>query len=127
MLAVARIAFGAFFLGSAVLKLVATDELVGMMREVGFSGPEPLVHLAATAQAVGGTALIAGLAVREAALGLIAYVAVINYFMHAFWLLDGAEASIQFQLFSKNLGIMAGLLAVAGTARWAVARKVEHA
>lgn len=128
MLTVARIAFGAFFLGSAALKVAATDTLVGMMREVGFSGPEPLVYLAAAAQAIGGAALIANVAVREAALGLIAYVAIINLFMHAFWLLDGEAASLQFQLFSKNVGIMAGLLAVAGAAgNWAFARGTRHA
>ena len=110
----ARILFGIFFLGSAILKFARTEDLADLMREVGFLAPEPLVYLAAFAQALAGGALLFGYNVREACLGLIAYVAVINYFMHAFWNFDGEAASIQFQLFSKNVGIMAGLLAIAG-------------
>ena len=71
-------------------------------------------RLAAFAQLLGGGALLLGYNVREACLGLIAYVAVVNWFLHPFWALEGEAASIQFQLFSKNVGIMTGLLAIAG-------------
>ena len=116
MLAVttARILFGLFFLGSAILKIVETEVLAGMLAEAGFLTPEPLVYIAAFAQALAGGALILGYNIREACLGLILYVAVVNWFIHPFWALEGESASIQFQLFTKNLGIMAGLLAIAG-------------
>ena len=116
MLAVttARILFGIFFLGSAILKIVETETLAGMLSAVGFLAPEPLVYIAAFAQALAGGALILGYNVREACLGLILYVAVVNFFLHAFWNFEGETASIQFQLFSKNVGIMTGLLAIAG-------------
>ncbi len=114
LFAIARIAFGLFFLGSAVLKIFAAEVEMGIMREAGFANPLPFYVAAATAQALGGGALVIGRFVRPAAIGLIAYVAVINYFMHPFWMLAGEDWSIQFQLFTKNLGIMAGLLAVAG-------------
>ena len=110
----ARILFGLFFLGSAILKIVETEVLAAMLSEAGFLTPEPLVYMAAFAQALAGGALILGYNVREACLGLIAYVAVVNWFLHPFWALEGEMASIQFQLFTKNLGIMAGLLAIAG-------------
>ena len=110
----ARILFGLFFLGSAILKLVETPTLAAMLSEAGFLTPEPLVYIAAFAQALGGGALVFGYNVREACLGLIAYVAIVNWFIHPFWALEGDAASIQFQLFTKNLGIMAGLLAIAG-------------
>ena len=110
----ARWFFGLFFLGSAILKVVETETLADMLRAVGFLAAEPLVYLAAFAQALGGGALLLGYNVREAAIGLILYVGVVNYVLHAFWALEGEAASIQFQLFSKNAGIMAGLLAIAG-------------
>ena len=111
---VARWLFGLFFIGSAILKIVKTDVLADMVREAGFLAPEALVYLAAFAQAMGGGALLLGYNVREACIGLIAYVAVVNWLLHPFWALEGDAASIQFQLFTKNLGIMAGLLAIAG-------------
>ena len=111
---IARWLFGLFFIGSAILKIARTDALAEMVREAGFLAPEPLVYVAAFAQALGGGALLLGYNVREACIGLIVYVAVVNWFLHPFWALGGDEASIQFQLFTKNLGIMAGLLAIAG-------------
>ncbi len=114
MLTAARLFFGLFFVGSAGLKVVAASTELEMMRVAGFDNPLPFYIVAATAQAILGSALLAGFAVREACLGLIAYVAVINWFMHPFWVFEGEAASIQFQLFSKNVGIMAGLFAVAG-------------
>ena len=111
---IARWLFGLFFLGSAILKVAETEALADMLRAVGFLAPEPMVYLAAFAQAIGGGALLLGYNVREAAIGLILYVAVVNFFLHAFWTLEGEAASIQFQLFSKNVGIMTGLLAIAG-------------
>jgi len=111
---IARIAFGVFFVGSAILKLAATDYMVGMLAGAGFKTPLPFVYLAMAAQFAGGGALIVGRLVIPAAAGLIVYVAIVNFYLHPFWMLTGEEASVQFQLFTKNLGIMAGLLAVAG-------------
>ncbi|WP_052161055.1 DoxX family protein [Hoeflea sp. BAL378] len=124
MLAVARIGFGVFFAGSAVLKLTATATMVEMLGAAGFARPLPWIWFAALCQLLGGLALIANRLVRWAALGLIAYVAVVNGILHGFWSLDGDAASIQFQLFSKNLGIIAGLLAIGGAAgTWGMSRK----
>lgn len=129
MLMIARVAFGLFFVGSAVLKLIATATMVEMLGLAGFSNPLPWVWLAAACQLAGGMALIVNRLVRWAAIGLIAYVALVNGILHGFWILDGEAASIQFQLFSKNLGIIAGLLAIGGAAgTWGVPRKeVYHA
>ena len=114
LLAIARIAFGVFFVGSAILKVAETDYMVGMLAEAGFSAPLPFVYIAMAAQIAGGGALILGRLVVPAAFGLIAYVAIVNWYLHPFWVLGGEDAAIQFQLSTKNLGIMAGLLSVAG-------------
>lgn len=88
--------------------------MVEMLAGAGFGRPLPFVYLASAAQMAAGIALVSGRLVRPAAYGLIAYVAVVNWYLHPFWVLEGEAASVQFQLFTKNLGIMAGLLAVAG-------------
>lgn len=127
MVAVARLAFGAFFVGSAVLKLMATATMVKMLGSAGFAHPLPWVWFAATSQLAGGVALIANRFVRLAAIGLIVYVTLVNVILHGFWNLAGEAASIQFQLFSKNLGIIAGLLAIGGAAgTWGMTRKEVH-
>lgn len=124
MLTVARLAFGVFFVGSAVLKLGATGTMEQMLGAAGFVEPLPWIWFAAACQFLGGLALIANRLVRWASVGLIAYVAVVNGILHGFWILDGEAASIQFQLFSKNLGIIAGLLAIGGVAgTWGMSRK----
>lgn len=114
LVAVARIVLGVFFVGSAALKLYATDTMGGMLAGAGFSNPLPFVYFAAGCQVAAGVALVAGRMVVPAAFGLIAYVAIVNWFLHPFWVLSGEAASMQFQLFTKNIGIMAGLLAIAG-------------
>lgn len=91
--------------------------MVAMLAGAGFSNPLPWVYFAAAAQVAAGVALVSGQLVVPAAFGLIAYVAVVNWFLHPFWVLEGEAASMQFQLFTKNLGIMAGLLAIAGADR----------
>ncbi|MEM5472602.1 DoxX family protein [Hoeflea sp. AS60] len=124
MLAVARLAFGVFFVGSAVLKLMATGTMVKMLGGAGFAHPLPWIWFAALSQLAGGMALIVNRLVRLACIGLIVYVTLVNVILHGFWTLDGEAASIQFQLFSKNLGIIAGLLAIGGVAgTWGLARK----
>lgn len=114
LVSIARIAFGVFFVGSAILKIAETSYMVGMLSDAGFKNPLPFVYIAMAAQFAGGGALLVNRLVLPAAFGLIAYVAVVNWYLHPFWVLTGEAASIQFQLFTKNLGIMAGLLAVAG-------------
>jgi putative oxidoreductase len=121
MLSLARWAFGLFFVGSAILKYIAADVELAMLVDAGFAEPLPWLIFAASAQLAGGMALLINRLVRLAALGLFAYVGLVNFFLHPFWVLTGEAWSIQFQLFTKNLGIMAGLLAIAGAARtWGI-------
>jgi putative oxidoreductase len=62
-----------------------------------------------------GTALIIGFQGKVAAFILAGLTLVISLFMHNFWdYADGMERNHETQNFFKNLGIMAGLLIVAG-------------
>jgi putative oxidoreductase len=52
--------------------------------------------------------------VRFCALGFVVYILVINMMLHDFWNFTGIIAAHELQNFIKNLGILAGLLVLAG-------------
>ena len=56
--------------------------------------------------------------VRFSALGLVAYILVINVLLHDFWNFTGVQGGHELQNFIKNLGILAGLLVLAGISPW---------
>ncbi|MCF6275768.1 MAG: DoxX family protein [Robiginitomaculum sp.] len=69
---------------------------------------------AGAAQVIGALLLLANRYVRFAALGFVLYIIVINALMHDFWNFTGTEAAHEIQNFMKNLGVLAGLLVLAG-------------
>ena len=72
-----------------------------------------------------GLALIVGYRGQVAAFLLAGLTLVINFYMHNFWALeDGVQQRHETQNFFKNLGIMAGLLVMAGlgTGRYSLQR-----
>jgi putative oxidoreductase len=46
--------------------------------------------------------------------GCVAYIVVINFTLHDFWNFEGMEGAHELQNFVKNIGILAGLLVLAG-------------
>lgn len=84
--------------------------------------PEILLVIATIAQTAGSLSLLLDRFVRFSALGLVAYIIVINVMMHDFWNLSGLVFAHELQNFIKNLGILAGLLILAGITPW---RKVH--
>ena len=66
----------------------------------------------------GGVSLMIGYRTQLVAAVLAALTLVINIFMHNFWVMeDGMERAHEMQNFIKNLAIMAGLLALAGSTK----------
>jgi len=71
--------------------------------------------VAAVANVAGGLLLISGRHVCLTALGLVVYVLLVNVLLHDFWNDHaGVSAEWEMQNFIKNLGILAGLLVLAG-------------
>ncbi len=108
-----RILIAGIFVISGYMKLTNPDAVAGYMTQAGIANADRLVYVAGAAEVAGGLALAFGFLTRAAALGLIALLCLINYFMHNFWTLTDAQARMAQQTqFFKNLGIMGGLFMI---------------
>lgn len=118
MITTGRILVGLYFLLPGILKFVAFPMHVSLMTGHGITYAAPLLVVAGVVQVAGALLLMANRFVRFVALGFVAYILVINVMLHDFWNFTGAEAAHETQNFIKNLGILAGLLVLAGMSRW---------
>ena len=118
MITTGRILVGVYFLLPGLLKFVAFPMNISLMSAHGIANPAPLLVVAGVAQVAGALLLIANRFVRFNALGFVAYILVINVLLHDFWNFSGTEGGHELQNFIKNLGILAGLLVLAGMSRW---------
>lgn len=109
-----RILLALYFLVPGVAKLITPASQVAMMEHHNIPYALPLLIIAGVAQVVGALLLIFNRYVKFASLGFVAYIIVINALMHDFWHFSGTEAAHELQNFIKNLGILAGLLVLAG-------------
>jgi putative oxidoreductase len=113
-----RFLLALYFLLPGILKFVALPAHVTMMEGHGIINALPLLVIAGSAQVIGALLLMANRFVRFNALGFVIYIIVINILMHDFWHFTGTQAAHETQNFIKNLGILAGLLVLAGMSPW---------
>lgn len=118
MITTGRVLLGLYFLLPGILKFVAAPMNLGLMTTHGIANPAPLLFVAGVTQVAGALLLLTGRFVRFNALGFVAYILVINVLLHDFWNFSGVTGAHELQNFIKNLGILAGLLALAGLSRW---------
>ena len=118
MMTTGRILVALYFLAPGILKFVAFPMHVSLMSAHGIPNAAPLLAVAGAAQVMGALLLMANRFVRFNALGFVAYILVINVLLHDFWNFTGAQGAHETQNFIKNLGILAGLLVLAGVSRW---------
>lgn len=111
-----RIILGLYFLlPGALLKILDPQGTSDYMASHGMVMIPLFLGLTILIQFAGGAALIAGYKTQIAAFLLAGLTLVISLVMHNFWTLeDGLVRAHETQNFVKNLGIMAGLLAIAG-------------
>lgn len=112
---IGRVLLGLYFLLPGLMKAAAPAETIAYMEVngVGFAGP--LMWFATIVNITGGLALIAGRHVRLVAYGFVVYILLVNFMLHDFWTMEEARIERETQNFVKNLGILAGLLVLAGT------------
>jgi len=103
-----------YFLLPGIAKLLAPASQVEMMQHHNIPYALPLLYIAGIAQVIGALLLFANRYVRLVSLGFVLYIIVINGLMHDFWNFSGVESAHELQNFIKNLGILAGLLVLAG-------------
>jgi putative oxidoreductase len=123
-----RLLFVAFFLPAGIGKLTGFAGTVGYIASVGLPLPTLGALLALAVEIIGSLALLAGFGTRLAALVLAAFTLVASVFFHAYWAVPADQAYVTQLLFFKNIGVVAGLLALAanGAGAWSVeARRVR--
>lgn len=118
MITTGRVLLALYFLLPGLMKFAAFPAHVSMMTGHGISNAAPLLAIAGVAQVAGALLLMANRFVRFNALGFVAYILVINVMLHDFWNFSGVQGAHETQNFIKNLGILAGLLVLAGMSRW---------
>lgn len=109
----ARVTFSGVFLANAAGLSGAFREVVTMMAVKGVPAPGVMLGVTIAAWLVGGLCLLAGLRVRLAATALALLMIPVTLGMHAPWTVDAAAFQNELNLFLKNLGFIAGLLALA--------------
>ncbi|PHR60007.1 MAG: hypothetical protein COA47_08120 [Robiginitomaculum sp.] len=109
-----RILLALYFLLPGFAKLAAPDVQLELMQHHGIAYAAILLPIAGLAQMLGAFALLSNRHVRLTCLGFVLYILIINYTLHDFWHFTGPEAAHELQNFIKNLGILAGLLVLAG-------------
>jgi putative oxidoreductase len=118
LMAAGRWLVALYFLVPGIMKFTAFPMHVGLMNLHKVPYPEAMLIIAGIAQIVGAILLITGRFVRFTALGFVVYTALINLLLHDFWNFTGIAAGHEMQNFIKNLGILAGLLVLAGAVPW---------
>jgi putative oxidoreductase len=100
------------------MKFIALDMHVALMNSHNVPFPLPLLIVAGGLQVLGAMLLLSNRFVRFCALGFVLYVLIINVTLHDFWNFTGLVARHEVQNFIKNMGILAGLLVLAGATHW---------
>ena len=123
ILLVGRLALGAIFVKSGLMKLLALGAFAASLASRGVPQSSFWAVVGATVEFVGGILIITGLKTRYASLLMILFVIVATGISHRYW--DFAEAAArraQESQFFKNLAIIGGflLLYVAGGGRFAL-------
>jgi putative oxidoreductase len=112
---IGRFLLGLYFLVPGLSKLLAPASQLEMMEAQGIAFAQPLLAFAGLSSILGAFALMTGRYVKLAAYGFVLYVLLVNIMIHPFWVVPS-----ELQNFIKNLGILSGLLVLAGYAkpRW---------
>ncbi|MBL4871101.1 MAG: DoxX family protein [Robiginitomaculum sp.] len=103
-----------YFFVPGIAKLLSPDMQLTLMVHHNIPFSIPLLYIAGIAQVIGAIFLMTNRHVRKTAFGYVLYILIINYTLHDFWHFEGIEAAHELQNFIKNLGILAGLLVLAG-------------
>lgn len=109
-----RILLALYFLLPGILKFVTWDKHIELMQYHGMPFAIYLLPLAALTQISCSLLILANRYVTHAASILATMIIAINFSLHDFWNYSGIEAAHEMQNFVKNLGIMGGMLVLAG-------------
>ncbi|AQS38995.1 putative membrane protein [Shewanella psychrophila] len=109
-----RVLLALYFLLPGIMKFVSWDMHVALMAEHNMVSIPLLLAAAGAFEILAALALMANRYTQAVSLMLAALVVIINFSLHDFWNYTGIEGAHEMQNFIKNLGILAGLLVLAG-------------
>ena len=118
----ARVLMAALFLPAGIGKLTDFSGTVGYIASVGLPLPQAGAALALVVEIGGGLALIAGYRTRAVALVLALFTLVASVLFHNFWAAPAAQQMVAQLLFTKNIAVIGGLLALVawGAGGWSM-------
>ncbi len=119
---IGRVLLGLYFLLPGLSKIAGSADTIAYMQGHDIPFAVPLMWFSSIVNIVGGLLLITGRHVKLVAYGFVVYILLVNFMLHDFWTMEGDGVRHETQNFVKNLGILAGLLVLAGTA---TARKLS--
>lgn len=108
---IGRLLLAIYFILPGISKFTAFEDTVALMTLHNVPLEGPLVIFSAVVNIVGGLLLATNRHVRLTAFGFVLYIILVNALLHDFW-----NFPDELQNFVKNLGILAGLLVLAGVA-----------
>jgi putative oxidoreductase len=120
ILLLGRIALGAIFVKSGILKLLTLGVFAASLASRGIPQSAMWAAIGATVECVGGILIVTGLKTRYASVLMIAFVIVATAISHRYWEYVDAARRTQESQFFKNLSIAGGflLLFVTGSGRF---------
>lgn len=117
LLITGRALLGLYFIVPGLMKIFQFSAMSAYMSQHGVPAIPVLLVLTIILQVGGGISLVIGYRTQLMAFLLAGLTLLISLFMHDFWnVYEGADQAHETQNFIKNLGIMAGLLFIAGSA-----------
>ncbi|GIU28411.1 membrane protein [Shewanella colwelliana] len=111
---IGRVLLALYFLLPGVMKFISWDMHVALMQKHNMVMIPVLLAAAGVFQITAALALLLNRYTGLVSLLLAGLVLVINVSLHDFWNFSGVEGAHEMQNFVKNLGILAGLLVLAG-------------
>ena len=118
----ARVLMAVLFLPAGFGKLTGFEGTVGYIASVGLPLPQVGAAIALAIELAGGLALIAGYGTRVTAVVLAAFTLVASVLFHNFWAMPADQQMVAQLLFTKNIAVIGGLLALAawGPGAWSL-------
>jgi len=109
-----RVLMAYLFIPAGIGKIMGFAGTVGYIKSVGLPMPELGAVIAILVELGVGVAVLIGFKTRLAALVLALFTLAASVFFHNYWAMPEAQQAVMKLLFNKNIGVIGGLLVLAG-------------
>ena len=113
LVVIGRILLGGIFVVAGLRHLLILPVLTTALEQRGVSAPRAMLLAGTAFQIVAGAALVLGLFVTLASLGLIVFTVVASFLLVNFWDKQGEERVALANAFQTNVGLVGGLMLTA--------------